>query len=191
VRIRATTPSERELALADGLVLTGAFDDVHSTLYGEEPRALRGEPNVARDRLDLALVSAMLALDLPFVGVCRGHQLLNIACGGSLYQDVVEDGATRRSHNVGPHRVNTHAGTSARRLVGREVEVHSEHHQAVRRLGHRLRVAANSPDGVIETVEHPDRQFMLGLQWHPETDPAGAGGRIAAALVEAASGSAA
>ena len=191
VRRQPATPSERELALADGLVFTGAFDDVHSKLYGEDPRGLRGEPDLARDRDDLAVLCATLALDLPFVGVCRGHQLLNIACGGSLYQDVVADGATRQSHDVGVHRVRTHADSATRPLVGRELQVHSEHHQAVRRLGRKLRVAASSPDGLIETVERPDRRFTLGLQWHPETDRAGAGGRVAEALVEAASGRAA
>ena len=96
------------------------------------------------------------------------------------------DGATRKSHDVGVHRVRTYTGSTTRPLVGRELQVQSEHHQAVRGLGRRLRVAASSPDGLIETVEHPDRRFTLGLQWHPETDPAGAGGRVAEALVEAA-----
>lgn len=187
VRRQPATPSERELALADGLVFAGAFDDVHSKLYGEDPRVLRGEPDLARDRADLAVLCAVLALDLPFVGVCRGHQLLNIACGGNLFQDVVADGATRQSHDVGVHRVRTHAGSTTRPLVGRELEVRSEHHQAVRRLGRKLRVAASSPDGLIETIERSDRRFTLGLQWHPEADPAGAGGRVAEALVEAAS----
>jgi RNA polymerase sigma factor (sigma-70 family) len=182
----AARPSERDLALADGLVFTGAFDDVHSRLYGERPRALRGSTDLAQDRGDLAVLVAVLALGLPFVGVCRGHQLLNIACGGSLYQDVVLDGATRNSHDTGQHRVQTNSGTAIRRLVGREVDVHSEHHQAVRRLGHKLAVAAGSPDGLIETVEHLDQRFLLGLQWHPETDPGGAGDRVAEALVDAA-----
>jgi len=184
---KAATPNERELALADGAVFTGGVNDLHSCVYHEAPRMLRGTLDLQRDRADVAVVSALVALDLPFVGVCRGHQLLNIVCGGSLYQDVEADGATRHSHDVGSHRLRIHAGSTTRSLLGRTAEVHSEHHQAVRRLGRKLRVAAGSPDGLIETVEHTDRQFMLGLQWHPETDPDGVGAPVAQALVDAAS----
>jgi putative glutamine amidotransferase len=179
-------PSERQLALADGMVFTGAFDDLHSELYGEKPRALRGEPDLATDRADLALVCAALALDLPQVSICRGHQLLNIACGGSLYQDVVLDNATTSSHDTGLHRLQAHAGSTVRSLIGQGTEVHSEHHQAVRRLGHKLRVAATAPDGLIETVEHTECGFALGMQWHPESDTGRAGERVAEALVDAA-----
>lgn len=186
VRLSAAKPSERELALADGLVLTGAFDDLHPSMYGEEPRALRGEPNLTRDRTDLAMVSAALALDLPFVGVCRGHQLLNIGCGGDLYQDIVLDGATGESHDTAVHCVHTEPGSEVRSLLGRSAEVRSEHHQAIRRLGDKLRVAAASRDGVIESVERTDRRFALGLQWHPETDLDGAGRQIADGLLSAA-----
>ncbi len=192
-RVRHVTdqPSERELALADGFVFAGAFDDIHSGLYDEAPRSLRGEVNLARDRADLAMVAAVLALDIPYVGVCRGHQLLNIVCGGNLYQDVVLDGATAGSHDTGLHSVETLPDSSSRSLYGREVDVMSEHHQAVRRLGRKLRVAAVSRDGVIESIEHRDRRFALGVQWHPEAAVAGEGDRLAEAFVEAAEGDAA
>ena len=186
VRQLSRGPTERELALADGFVMTGAFDDLHPGLYGEAPRALRGEPDFARDRGDLAVVQGALGLDLPLVGVCRGHQLLNIASGGALYQDVMLDGATGENHDAGRHRVETHPDTTSRELLGRRAEVHSEHHQAVRRLGRHLRISASSPDGLVETIERTDRSFALGLQWHPETEPGGHGDRVAEALVEAA-----
>ncbi len=134
-RVLTSPPSERELALADGLMLTGAVRDVHSAMYGEQPRSLRGDPDLERDRADLAVVRGALALDLPIVGVCRGHQLLNIASGGSLFQDVVADGAAGESHDAARHRVETHSGSTIRALLGRRAEVHSQHHQAVRRLG--------------------------------------------------------
>lgn len=186
VRRLASAPSERELALADGLVLTGAIRDVHSALYGERPRALRGEPDLSEDRDDLTVLRGALALDLPVVGVCRGHQLLNIASGGSLFQDVVADGAAAASHDATCHRVDTHAGSTTRMLLGRSAEVRSEHHQAIRRLGRRLRSAASSRDGLIETIERTDRRLALGLQWHPETERGGPGDRVAEALVGAA-----
>jgi putative glutamine amidotransferase len=185
VRIAPERPAERDLVLADALVFTGAFRDVHSRLYGEPPRALRGAVDLSGDRADLALVNSALSLDMPMVGVCRGHQLLNIASGGTLYQDVVLDGLTDSSHDEGRHRVDTDAATATRRLVGRSLEVESTHHQAIRRLGRHLRVSASSSDGVIEMIERDDRAFMLGLQWHPEINGE-LGDAIAGALVEAA-----
>ena len=165
---RPRAPTERDLVLADALVLTGAYRDLHSALYGEAPRLLRGEPDLAIDRGDLALLRSALALDMPIVGVCRGHQLLNIASGGSLYQDVVADGLTGASHEDGCHLLRTDGDTASRRLVGRSPEVDSSHHQAIRRLGRGLRATARSRDGVIEMIERQDRRFALGMQWHPE-----------------------
>lgn len=187
-RVRQTreAPSERELALADGLVLTGSPRDVHAGIYGETPVLPRGEPNLAEDRLDIAVVGMALALDVPLVGVCKGHQLLNIASGGNLYQDVVRDRVGGVDHDAGVHVVQTRADGSLRRILGRSSLVRSEHHQAIKRLGRRLRVAATSPDGLVETIERDDRRFVLGLQWHPELDPGGRGDLVAEALVQVA-----
>jgi putative glutamine amidotransferase len=186
VRHLSSSPSQRDLALSDGLVLTGAFTDLHAGLYGEVPRITRGEPDLQRDRTDLGVLAAALAMDLPVVGVCRGHQLLNIVSGGNLYQDVVTDGATTVEHGAGAHPVRTHAGAAMRRLLGRSTYVDSEHHQAIRRLGRGLQATATSPDGMVESIERTDRRFALGLQWHPERDPGGSGDRIAEALVQSA-----
>lgn len=186
VRHLTAAPSPRELAFADGLVLTGAFTDLHAGLYGEVPRIARGEPDIARDRLDLATLTAALAIDLPVLGVCRGHQLLNIASGGNLYQDVVSDGATTVEHGAGAHAIRTHAGGSVRHLLGHSTYVETEHHQAIRRLGKGIAATATSPDGVIESIERTDRRFALGLQWHPERDPGSSGDRVAEAFVGAA-----
>jgi putative glutamine amidotransferase len=183
VRHLTSPPSQRELSLSDGLVLTGAFTDLHAGLYGEVPRTTRGEPDFERDRVDLSVLTAALAIDLPVVGVCRGHQLLNIASGGNLYQDVIGDGATTVPHGDGAHPVRTRADATMRSLLGRSAFVDSEHHQAVRRLGRGLKATATSPDGMIESIERTDRRFALGLQWHPERDPGGPGDRIAEALV--------
>ncbi len=181
-------PGERDLALADALVFSGAFDDLHPALYGERPRpVLRGRQDLERDRSDYGIVATALSLSLPLVGVCRGHQLLNLASGGSLYQDVVSDGATRETHTDGVHPVETLPDTEARGILGRRSHVHSEHHQAVRRLGRKLRVASRAPDGLVETIERTDGSFALGLQWHPERGgDGGSGERVAEALVDAA-----
>jgi putative glutamine amidotransferase len=186
VRHLTQAPSQRELSLSDGLVLTGAFTDLHAGLYGEVPRITRGTPDFERDRTDLGVLTAALAMHLPVLGVCRGHQLLNIASGGNLYQDVVGDGATTVEHGAGAHPVRTRAGAAMRGLLGRSTYVDSEHHQAIRRLGRGLKATATSPDGMVESIERTDRRFALGLQWHPERDPGGPGDRIAEALVQSA-----
>jgi putative glutamine amidotransferase len=185
-RVRQTreAPTERELVLSDGLVVTGGVRDVHAQLYGETPVLARGEPNLTEDKLDIAVLNAALAIGLPIVGVCRGHQLLNIAAGGSLYQDLVYDGVAGVEHDTGDHMIETQAHGSLRRIVGRSALVRSEHHQAIRRLGRHLRVVATSPDGLIETIERDDRRFALGLQWHPEVNAGGRGDLVAAAFVE-------
>jgi putative glutamine amidotransferase len=185
VRVAPAGPAERDLVLTDALVFTGAFRDIHSQLYGERPRALRGDVDLGGDRSDLALVQSAVALEVPMVGICRGHQLLNIVSGGNLYQDVVLDGLTASSHDEGCHRVDTDGGTETRRVVGRSLDVESTHHQAIRRLGRHLRVSASSSDGVIEMIERDDRAFMLGLQWHPEINGE-LGDAVAGALVDAA-----
>jgi anthranilate synthase component 2/putative glutamine amidotransferase len=179
-------PTERELALADGLVLSGDPTDLHPGLYGELPRLARGRPDLARDRTHLALLRAALAMDLPYVGICRGHQLLNVASGGNLYQDVVRDGLTSVDHDRANHRVDTNSRGSLRGVLGRSAGVESDHHQAIRRLGRDLQVTASSPDGVVEGIERTDRRFALGLQWHPERPDDERGARIAEALVAAA-----
>jgi putative glutamine amidotransferase len=185
-RVRQTpdAPTERELALSDGFVITGGTRDVHAAMYGETPVLPRGEPDLKEDRLDLAVITAALAMDLPFVGVCRGHQLLNIGTGGSLHQDVVRDGVAGVDHDTSDHVIKTQADGSLRRIIGRSMVVRSEHHQAVRRLGRHLRVVATSPDGLIETIEREDGKFALGLQWHPELDPGGRGDSIATVFVD-------
>ena len=177
------TATERDLALADGLVITGATDDLHSELYGECPRALRGEPDLERDRADLAALRGALAYDVPIVGFCRGHQLLNIASGGTLYQDVILDGVTPSSHDDRSHRLETLAGSGARRIVGRSACVVSSHHQAVRRLGRDLVATATSEDGIVESIERTDHRFALGVQWYPEGDERGVA--LVQTLVEA------
>jgi putative glutamine amidotransferase len=186
---RSSGRLERDLASADALVIGGSVTDLHPALYRERARAELNDPDLAADRDELRLLRTALGLDLPVVGVCRGHQLLNVALGGSLYQDLRADGVTRRPHWGRAHAVATAGASTARSLLGRRPFVDSEHHQATRRLGRGLRPTSFSDDGVVESVELPSRRSLtLGLQWHPETEASGeAGRRVAAALVDAAS----
>jgi putative glutamine amidotransferase len=178
---------EREVALADAVVIAGSVGDLHPGIYRERPRTPLDDPDPELDIRELRLLNAALRLDVPVLGACRGHQLLNIALGGSLYQDLGGDGATRRPHLGRAHRIETVAGTRMRSLLGRRPEVASQHHQASRRLGRGLRVSAVAEDGIVETAELPHRRFALGLQWCPlRPRSEDASRRIAEALVEAA-----
>ncbi|HEX8054846.1 MAG TPA: sigma-70 family RNA polymerase sigma factor [Thermoleophilaceae bacterium] len=188
-----TTRFERQLASADALVITGSETDIHPGLYGEPVRGSVGDLDLARDRRDLAAVRAALLQDVPLVGVCRGHQLLNIALGGTLHQDIARTPHTdlggRRGralcHRGEEHPIRTGSRTLARRVLGRGATVASCHHQAAKRVGDGLRATSVSPDGVVETLELPQRRFAIGVQWHPEVGGS-ASESLASALVEAA-----
>lgn len=178
---------ERELTSADALVVTGSHTDIHPELYGQANRGSVGDLDLECDRRDLGAVRAALAQDVPIVGICRGHQLLNIAFGGTLEQDIGSRREPTLVHQEAEHAVATGPRSLARRLLGRGTSVTSGHHQAALRVGRGLRVTSASPDGVVETLELPERRLAIGVQWHPERQSAdAAGGRLAAALVEAA-----
>jgi putative glutamine amidotransferase len=186
-RSAAAGTLERQLANVDGLVIGAEEGDVDPALYREPRRARIDDPDRDVDRRELWLLKTALRLDLPVIGVCRGHQLLSVALGGSLFQDVDQDRVATLPHQSGAHVIETAASSLTRRLLGHRLEVPSEHHQATHRLGRGLRASMLSADGLIEGVELPGRLLTLGLQWHPERPEAGdAGRRVAEALVEAA-----
>lgn len=162
------------LSLLDGLVLSGGAFDVPPALYGEEVRPACGPLVPERTDTELRLLRAALAQGLPVLGVCGGMQLLNVALGGTLYQDLPTDAGLRGHQQPAPKDVPSHdvevvAGTRLAGLVGAgRLRVNSTHHQAVRAVAPGLLVSARSPDGVIEGIELPGRPFALGVQWHPE-----------------------
>lgn len=159
----------------DALVLTGG-SDVDPDHYGEDPHETVDDVIPERDAFELALVGAALARDLPVLAICRGHQVLNVATGGTLIQDIPSqlegtvdhDPEGERWHPA--HDVRILPGTRLRGILGRdEVAVNSFHHQAVKELGDGLVVSAvSADDGVVEAVERPASRFVLGVQWHPE-----------------------
>jgi putative glutamine amidotransferase len=158
----------------DGLILSGG-PDLHPRWYGEEPHAALGEIDETLDLMELACTRAALERNLPLLAICRGIQVLNVALGGSLYQDIGGEVAGCLNHApqvdkaVLTHAVTVERGSLLRRIMGRKtVMVNSKHHQAVREPGTGLRISAVASDGIIEAVEDPGRQFVLGVQWHPE-----------------------
>jgi len=160
----------------DGVVVPGG-PDVNPSRYGESPRKGLGEVDDEIDSLELALVHAALDRDLPIFGICRGHQVVNVAMGGSLYQDLAQDGVTSVRHRTDPapgrdrlaHTIEVQPGTRLRELLGADrVEVNSFHHQAVRRIAPGLLISAVcTADGVIEGLESKDGRICT-VQCHPE-----------------------
>lgn len=173
----------------DGLIITGG-KDVDPARYGQEPHPTTDPPRPDRDEWEDALLTAAIDRELPFLGICRGLQLLNVSRGGSLIQhlpDVV--GHTRYNAGGGTFTVNEigiDAGTKLAELVPDEgIAVKSYHHQAIDEVGEGLVVTARSDDGVIQAVELPGVPFGVGVQWHPEEDAVN-DTRLFAGLVDAA-----
>ena len=191
VRVRhvGAEDAARQLATADALVLTGAVRDIHPAMYGQEVRGAR-DSRIDGDRADAALLRDALATGMPVLGICRGHQLLNVVHGGTLHQDLGSERATDRPElhtDRRMHAVATGEGTLTRRMVGVRPSVPSLHHQAIDRLGRALRVTSRSADGIVEGVEDPRLPFAVGVQWHAELPEAGiAGRRVRDALADAA-----
>ena len=164
------------LARLDGVLLSGGVD-VDPALYGQEPHPRLGRVNRRRDDFELALVREALRRDLPILAICRGHQLLNVATGGTLVQDIASSVQGHADHDgKGPrwrrsHRVDVTAPSRLREILGQDaLSVNSIHHQAVDRVGDDLVVSARCPeDGVVEGLERPASRFVVAVQWHPES----------------------
>ena len=179
--VDASMSTDAALEGLDGLILTGG-DDVGPARYGEaaHPKTVEAEP--ARDEFEIALVNGARAQQLPLFAICRGIQVLNVACGGTLVQDIPAqiNGALNHSLTVPPnspyslaHEVWVEKDSILSKLMGDRLtaytcEVNSRHHQAVKDVAKGFRVAATAPDGVIEAIEDPAARFCLGVQWHPE-----------------------
>lgn len=165
---------EESLETIEGLIMTGGAD-IHPSFYGQIVLERCGEIDEERDRFELELIHAARGRDLPFLGICRGLQVLNVALGGSLYQDLSYRQGTDPAH-LSPrerrgepaHSVTIAAGSQLAEIIGsEELPVTSTHHQIIRDLAPGLEVSAVAPDGVIEAIEGPGR-FVVAVQWHPE-----------------------
>jgi putative glutamine amidotransferase len=186
VRVLRPGAVEPQIAVADAVVTGGSVIDVHPALYREAPRVPLNRPDIRKDVFELRVTRAALEASVPLVGICKGGQLMNVALGGSLFQDINLDGVTRHSHWRTRHRIETRPGTLARRVLGSSAVISSEHHQAARRIGRGLRGSSRSADSIFESLELEGR-FAIATQWHPEHPESGRSGRrLAAALVEEA-----
>jgi putative glutamine amidotransferase len=167
------------LERVQGIVLLGGAD-VDPEIYGEAPHAALKRADPERDAYEIALARAAVAGDVPVLAICRGLQVLNVALGGTLVQDIPSERPSAVPHDVSDpkdhlaHAVRVAPGSMLHGLLGRHVSadgtssVNSRHHQAAGRLGEGLIVTATAPDGVVEALERPASRFCLAVQWHPE-----------------------
>ncbi len=159
----------------DGLLLAGGVD-IHPKEFGEEVLPACGEIDISRDETELRLTRWALAEGKPVFGICRGAQLLNVAAGGSLYQDIDAQLSTETKHDyhvpeaqVLAHPVEIQPDSRVARALGvTRLDVNSLHHQALKKVAPGLNIVARAPDGIVEAVEGTDGHFVVGVQFHPE-----------------------
>ena len=179
-RVLETSESPRKVVgELDGLLLTGG-GDVDPVFYGEERHPTIEDAEPGRDEFEIDLARRALSVDLPMLAICRGAQVLNVAAGGSLVQDIDSSvqgplpHAIREPRDAHAHDVTVTAGSRLEHALGPAVgraqmcRVNSRHHQTVARVGEGLVASATASDGVIEAIEKPAARFCLGVQWHPE-----------------------
>ena len=160
----------------DGLFLPGG-EDIDPSNYGEDRHPLLGATDHERDRTELLLTSWALQAGMPVLGVCRGVQKINVACGGTLTQDLHSVRPDLEKHDYFPpsferyrisHAIAIEPDSHLARAMGQVHEVNSMHHQGIEEVGYGLRVVARADDGLPEALEAPHLPFVVGVQWHPE-----------------------
>ena len=180
------------IPLIDDDTLRGAYDaldavflpggaDIDPASYGKDPHPLCDKTDRERDRVELALARWAMEDGKPVLGVCRGMQLINLAAGGTLFQDLAEQMSGSIKHDYFPfsgqhftrdylaHEVDVAPGTRLAEIFGAgRLRVNSMHHQGVRDLGDGLTVSATAPDGLVEGIESNNGHYVVGVQWHPE-----------------------
>ena len=171
------------LSNISGLVLVGG-QDYDPKLYGADPHEKTTKAHPWRQDFDARLArQALFETNIPVLGICAGHQLINIVLGGTLFQDIgtellsfapVEHGNPDIQSDFSRHEIEIESSSHLRAIYGQKrLDVPSSHHQAIDSLGTGLTVSARAADGVIESIELTERSFTVGVQWHPERDYAG------------------
>ena len=165
---------KRQIELVDGIIISGG-GDVNPILYNEEPTKEMGCFHPDIDEFDIIAIKIAIELKKTILGICRGIQVLNVALGGTLYQDLshIKENYIKHTQQtkryMGSHTVKIIEDSILNHILGTEVVVNSYHHQSVKDLGDGLIDTAYSKDGVIEAIEMKDEKFVVGVQWHPES----------------------
>jgi len=166
---------EQVTDMLDGLLLTGG-GDIDPILFNEEPHQKLGEVSPTRDAFEIGIAKAVLAADKPILGICKGLQIINVALGGTLIQDIYSQCETPPllHSQKAPRKHPTHFVQVEKDSIlssiseSAQISVNSFHHQAVKDVPSPLKITGTASDGIIEAVESTDHQFVLGVQWHPE-----------------------
>ena len=158
----------------DGLLVTGGVD-IHPRYFGQIPHKKLSRTTEARDNMEIEIIKMAIRRDMPLLGICRGHQVLNVALGGDLYQDLsCVEGKTLKHADTNQtgkvfHKVRINKDSLLYKIINKDViEVNSSHHQVVNSPGRGLNNSAFAPDGIVEGLEFPGKRFVLSVQWHPE-----------------------
>ncbi|MCX5884374.1 MAG: gamma-glutamyl-gamma-aminobutyrate hydrolase family protein [Proteobacteria bacterium] len=162
----------REYArMIDGLILSGGRD-IPPSYYGEKVQYKVDLLNRLRPQSEIGLLKEFIPTRKPVLGICYGAQLMNVMCGGTLYQDIPSQILKAARHEEVRHSITVYEDTRLFKLVRESsLEVNSHHHQAVKKLGKGLTCSALALDGIIEAIESKDHPFFIGVQWHPEREP--------------------
>jgi putative glutamine amidotransferase len=159
----------------DGLIISGGYFDINPSIYGEKRKNGSLVTKNERTTSEMHLLKAAIKQKKPILGICGGQQLINVYFGGTLCQDILKENRSAKNHEQKTHFTKpSHiaivaADTQLFRIIKtKEMKVNSTHHQSVKKLGKGLIVSAVSPDGIIEAIEKPGDNLLLGVQWHPE-----------------------
>ena len=159
--------------LIDGLILSGGHD-INPYNYGQEPSQKIGETFPERDTYEIILLEESKKRNIPILGICRGFQLINVAAGGTLYQDLSLIPGNILKHNqvsnptLKTHKVEIKENSFISSIFGKETMVNSFHHQVIDKVANDFIVVAKASDGVVEAIEHKTYKFLVAVQWHPE-----------------------
>ena len=159
--------------LIDGLILSGGHD-INPYNYGQEPSQKIGETFPERDTYEMILLEESKKRNIPILGICRGFQLINVAAGGTLYQDLSLIPGNILKHNqvsnptLKTHKVEIKENSFISSIFGKETMVNSFHHQVINKVANDFIVVAKASDGVVEAIEHKTYKFLVAVQWHPE-----------------------
>ena len=173
--VKSKTVIKEYADLCDGFLFCGG-GDITPLLFGQEPAYGIGKTDITLDLFQIRLMKAILDTDKPVLAICRGMQILNVACGGTIYQDLncsnldtVNHMQTSISRKDISHKVIFKTNTKVQKLLGDFAYTNSFHHQAVERIGNFLIVSGMTGDDIIEAIEMPSHTFVVGVQWHPES----------------------
>jgi putative glutamine amidotransferase len=173
--VRSEAAVSSFVSLIDGLLISGGGFDIDPKLYGEEPHPGLGKTLPDRTDFEIKLLREAVEKKVPILGICGGHQLINVYFGGTLYQDIPSQYKGAINHKQPTpsdnpyHSINIYPSTRLLRIAGTDsTVVNSTHHQSIKKIGNNLKISSVAEDGIIEAIEYDGDDFIVGVQWHPE-----------------------